>query len=154
MNRRTIGSVGVVVTLFLLSSGTTALAQGRGRGHAKVHEPAAKSEKAKPVEVKPKAAQPVFRPHDRDIIVNYYAGLPPGLAKLGGNLPPGLEKQLRRNGTLPPGLRNHLRPFPLALQHQLGPLPHGYRYGILDRDILLYRTDNYTIADLFRDALR
>src|SRR5215210_942443 len=33
------------------------------------------------------------------------SGLPPGLANR-RNLPPGLEKQLRRNGQLPPGLEN------------------------------------------------
>ncbi len=31
-------------------------------------------------------------------------GLPPGLAKRGGNLPPGLERHVERSGQLPPGL--------------------------------------------------
>lgn len=39
---------------------------------------------------------------------NQYAwgsrNLPPGLAKRGGNLPPGLQRQLDRRGHLPPGL--------------------------------------------------
>src|SRR5215471_5571003 len=47
-----------------------------------------------------------FDAREREIISGYYAnpgrGLPPGLAKREA-LPPGLEKQLVRNGTLPPG---------------------------------------------------
>jgi len=44
---------------------------------------------------------------DQNVIREYYRAvppnnLPPGLAKRGGDLPPGLEKQLRRNGRLPP----------------------------------------------------
>ncbi|MGH8246109.1 MAG: hypothetical protein ACREUU_06730 [Gammaproteobacteria bacterium] len=31
-------------------------------------------------------------------------GLPPGLAKRGGNLPPGLQRHIDRTGQLPPGL--------------------------------------------------
>jgi hypothetical protein len=32
------------------------------------------------------------------------SNLPPGLAKRGGDLPPGLQKHLRETGQLPPGL--------------------------------------------------
>src|SRR5712692_6891020 len=50
----------------------------------------------------------VFYEKDQRIIADYYraqpSGLPPGLAKRNGDLPPGLEKQLRRNGRLPAGL--------------------------------------------------
>jgi hypothetical protein len=48
--------------------------------------------------------------------------LPPGLAKR-GELPPGLQKQLRRNGTLPPGLQKKISAFPPELNARLGPLP-------------------------------
>ena len=55
-----------------------------------------------------------FLPEERRIIEEYYhkskkakqKGLPPGLAKRGGNLPPGLQKKLDRDGKLPPGLQN------------------------------------------------
>ncbi len=153
MKRSAIGSVGVfVLTLLVLSSATPGFAQGRGRGRGqtKVQEPAAKTKSSR-------VAQPLFGSHDREVISNYYArrsGLPPGLAKRDGDLPPGLEKQLRRNGTLPPGLRKKLTPFPADLERQLGPLPSGYRRAILDRHMLVYRTGNYTISDLFRDAVR
>src|SRR5574341_1561384 len=77
--------------------------------------------------------QVIFTPDERKIIKEYYSkeivvqareaddqgkgkgkgkkGLPPGLAKR-ERLPPGLQKQLRRNGTLPPGLQKKLEPLP------------------------------------------
>ena len=153
MNRSIIRSVGVfVVTLSLLSAAPAAFAQGRGRGQAKakVHEQDRRT-------ATPRGGQTLFGSREREIISRYYgqrSGLPPGLAKRNGDLPPGLEKQLRRNGTLPPGLQKKLRPLPAELEHQLGPLPRGYRRGILDRHLVMYRADNFTIADLFRDAVR
>src|SRR5688500_5754194 len=49
-----------------------------------------------------------FLPEERRIISEYYRrantskkGLPPGLAKRGGKLPPGLQKHLEKNGQLP-----------------------------------------------------
>ena len=167
MNRSTIRSVGVLVaTLFLISAAPTVLAQGRGKGQAKVEK---KDEKVKVDKVDKNKVDknedrtairrndPIFGSRDREIISGYYnkrSGLPPGLAKRDGDLPPGLEKQLRRNGTLPPGLQKRLRPFPADLERRLGALPRGYRRGILDNDAVVYRTDNYTIADLLRDAIR
>jgi hypothetical protein len=73
----------------------------------------------------------IFSERDQAIIRGYYQphrgrGLPPGLAKRRGNLPPGLEKQLHANGTLPPGLEKRAEPFPLRLERQLPPLPRGY----------------------------
>jgi hypothetical protein len=46
-----------------------------------------------------------FRQQDREYVSSYYfkhgksKGMPPGQAKKNGDLPPGLEKQLQRNGT-------------------------------------------------------
>jgi hypothetical protein len=37
-------------------------------------------------------------------------GLPPGLAKRGGQLPPGLQKHLWKHGALPPGLQKKIGP--------------------------------------------
>ena len=155
MNNRTLGAVGAfVITLLLASSADTALAQGRGRGQSKPHESGAKA--VNPTKTKV-VVEPIFGAHDRGIITDYYAkhsGLPPGLAKRNGNLPPGLEKQLQRNGTLPPGLRKKLRPFPVALERQLGPLPYGFRRGILDRHVVMYRTGTYVIADSYLYEVR
>ena len=61
---------------------------------------------------------PYFLPEERRMILDYYhhaapsKGLPHGLAKRGGKLPPGLQKQLDKNGRLPPGLQKRLEPFP------------------------------------------
>jgi hypothetical protein len=160
MNRSTIRSVGVfVVTGFLLAAAPAVMAQGRGRGQAK-HQNKAKVEKVEKKEGRtaiPRNAPTIFGSRDREIISSYYgrrSGLPPGLAKRGGDLPPGLEKQLRRNGRLPPGLEKKIRPFPAELERQLGPLPRGYRRGILDNHAVVYRTDNETLADILRDMVR
>ena len=64
----------------------------------------------------------VFGERDRGIIREYCSqssNLPPGLAKRGGQLPPGLEKHLRRNGQLPPGLQKKVGRFPTELDGRL-----------------------------------
>jgi hypothetical protein len=109
-------------------------AQGRGQGNG----PKGRSEN----EAAERSRGPIFNRHDRNIIQDYFrrnelSGLPPGLAKRGGNLPPGLEKQLERNGQLPPGLQKRLEPLPFALERQLVRLPRGCRRGIIGDDIVL-----------------
>src|SRR4051794_30705968 len=77
----------------------------------------------------------VFSPGDQRTVHDYYrgrsSGLPPGLAKRNGDLPPGLEKQLRRNGRLPPGLEKKLTPFPADLERRLPALPAGCYRGFI-----------------------
>lgn len=90
-------------------------------------------------------SKPQFSPHDRQVIEDYfrdYSNLPPGLAKRGGNLPPGLERQLRRNGSLPPGLEKRVQPFPARLTRELPTLPDGYSRVLLGmRAIILDRAN-------------
>jgi len=99
-----------------------------------------------------------FGAHDREIITKYFtppaSGLPPGLAKREGELPPGLEKQLRCNGMLPPGLQKKIQPFPEALERQLSPLPTGYRRVIVDAHVLVYRPDTHAIVDVILNIVR
>jgi len=76
-------------------------------------------------------------------------GFPPGLAKR-GELPPGLAMQLQRNGHLPPGLE--YRDLPADLYNQLPPLPHGYRYGLVDNKVLLIQAATNTIMDVLEVA--
>lgn len=87
-----------------------------------------------------------FSNHDTEIIRNYFreypSSLPPGLAKRGGNLPPGLEKHLRRDGTLPPGLQKRLRPCPVGLTRRLPPLPEGYSRMMLGARLLILNRAN------------
>ena len=88
---------------------------------------------------------------DRETITKYYAahpaGLPPGLAKRGGDLPPGLDKQLRRNGTLPPGLQKKLEPVPVALSRQITRPPSGYSWFVLGAHILVMNKERNLIGD-------
>jgi outer membrane lipoprotein SlyB len=92
-----------------------------------------------------------FSDRDRQIIsdcfVNDRAGLPPGLAKK-DRLPPGLERQLQRNGTLPPGLQKRVQPLPGSCVARLPRLPpYWARVALSGRIILL--DPQQRIVDLF-----
>ncbi|MBF8270886.1 MAG: hypothetical protein HW386_2595 [Gammaproteobacteria bacterium] len=77
--------------------------------------------------------------------------LPPGLAKK-DKLPPGLEKQLQKNGTLPPGLAK--RNLPPDLEQQLPPPPKGYERQIVeDATIVLVNIATGLIADVITDIV-
>ena len=78
-------------------------------------------------------------------------GLPPGLARK-DRLPPGLEKQLQKNGTLPPGLAK--RSLPPDLERQLPPPPRGYeRQVVEDATVVLINKATGRIADIIYDAI-
>ncbi len=109
----------LIIACVALAAGTPAIQgkdHGKGKGQSRVEVV-------------------VFQPASRQIIIDFFhtppSGLPPGLAKRGGDLPPGLEKQLRRNGRLPPGLEKKLVAFPVELERRLPPLPAGYRRGMI-----------------------
>lgn len=93
----------------------------------------------------------VFSSRDRRSIRTCFqeneSNLPPGLAKR-DKLPPGLEKQLERNGTLPPGLQKRVQPLPDVCENQLGPLPEGVWRGVYSRRVMLLDQDN-RILDVF-----
>jgi hypothetical protein len=84
----------------------------------------------------------LFRTEHQRIIYDYYraypAALPPGLAKRGGDLPPGIAKQLRRKGHLPPGLEKRLVFFPVELERRLPPLPPYYRRCFIGDRAIVY----------------
>jgi outer membrane lipoprotein SlyB len=92
-----------------------------------------------------------FSDRDRQIIgdcfVNDRAGLPPGLAKK-DRLPPGLERQLQRNGTLPPGLQKRVQPLPGSCAARLPRLPRGWGRVVLSGRIILL-DPGQRIVDLF-----
>lgn len=156
------GVVALVSGVLLGSLATSpALAQGRGRGQGQGQSQGQGDQgKAKGDATKQQPAatvQFIFNDHDRDLVLKHYnpkSGLPPGLAKRDGDLPPGLEKQLRRNGTLPPGLQKKIQPFPRTLLDQLRPLPTGYRYGVADGHVVIYRPDTFVIADIILHVIR
>jgi Ni/Co efflux regulator RcnB len=98
----------------------------------------------------------MFLGHDRQAVEAYYfgkpySGLPPGLARGGGNLPPGLEKHLERNGTLPPGLQKRLVPLPVVLERQLTVLPPdcGCQRGFVGSDLVIVNISTGLILDVF-----
>jgi hypothetical protein len=91
-----------------------------------------------------------FSDRDRQIIdscfVDDRAALPPGLAKK-DRLPPGLEKQLQRNGTLPPGLQKRVQPLPGECTNQLSRLPRDWARVVISGRVILL-DPRQTIVDL------
>jgi hypothetical protein len=102
-----------------------------------------------------------FLAEERRIIEEYYhkgskrkqKGLPPGLAKRGGNLPPGLQKHLDKNGRLPPGLQKRLEPLPVDLDRRLPRLPEYWERVILERDIILIDRRTERILDIIENVI-
>jgi hypothetical protein len=101
-----------------------------------------------------------FLPEERRIISEYFRranastkGLPPGLAKRGGKLPPGLQKQLQKNGRLPPGLQKRLEPLPSALDRRLPPLPDYWERVIVDRNVILLDRRSNRILDIIENVI-
>ncbi len=102
-----------------------------------------------------------FLPEERRAIEYYYRqgkkgrakGLPPGLAKRGGNLPPGLQKHLERNGQLPPGLQKRLEPLPVDLDRRLPALPDYWERVVLERDVILIDRRTNRILDIIENVI-
>lgn len=92
-----------------------------------------------------------FSDSERQILescfVDHRAGLPPGLAKK-DRLPPGLEKQLQRNGTLPPGLQKRVQPLPGSCDARLPRLPRDWSRVLLNGRIVLL-DPRMRIVDMF-----
>ena len=87
--------------------------------------------------------------NDRALIENHYKkskkhkkGLPPGLAKRGGNLPPGLAKRDK----LPPGLQGE--PLPSGLEGKLSPLLPNYVRVRVGQDIVLMDRKTRVVLDV------
>jgi hypothetical protein len=101
-----------------------------------------------------------FLPEERRIISEYYRranaskkGLPPGLAKRGGKLPPGLQKHLEKNGQLPPGLQKRLEPLPPALDRRLPSLPEYWERVIVERNVILLDRRTNRILDIIENVI-
>ncbi len=78
-------------------------------------------------------------------------GMPPGLAKR-DSLPPGLERQLQKNGTLPPGLAK--KSLPAELEKELPPPPEGYeRQVVEDAAVVLVEKATGKIADVIKGVI-
>ena len=102
-----------------------------------------------------------FLPDERRMIEEYYRrgekgkskGLPPGLAKRGGNLPPGLQKHLQKNGQLPPGLQKRLEPLPVDLDRRLPRLPDYWERVVLEKDVILIDRRSNRILDIIENVI-
>jgi hypothetical protein len=130
-----------------LTSGSPAFAQGnsQGHGHGNGHD---------------KHHDDDDRDHRNEYRYDYHeqaihswyseseGNLPPGLAKK-DRLPPGLEKQLVRNGTLPPGLQKHLYPAPVELERRLPPPPPDCAHVLVSGHIVLLNRKTNLIVDVF-----
>ena len=131
-----------------------ALAQGNGkaRGHDK------KDKKDKKDDGDHGDGKYYFQTRDREVVTTYYTkhgkGLPPGLAKRNGNLPPGLEKQLQRNGSLPPGLDKKMEPCPVEITRELPPLPPDHRRGVIGASIVVFNVRTNIVVDVMHDVVR
>jgi hypothetical protein len=78
---------------------------------------------------------------------NKHKDIPPGIAKK-GTLPPGIYKQLVRNGQIPADVEYH--PLPPDLIVQLRPLAPAYRYVIVDDRVLLIQAATRAILDVLQ----
>jgi hypothetical protein len=130
--------IGVGSSLAVLGS------QGRGRGNGRGHdeESSATVSNAR-----------VFSKDEVRIIRDWFSvpanlkGLPPGLAKK-DHLPPGLQRQLVRNGKLPPGLEKKIEPLPQTLEVRLPPVPEGCRRIVISGNIILWNEKAAAILDI------
>lgn len=92
-----------------------------------------------------------FTARDRSLVRTCFednaSNLPPGLARR-DSLPPGLDRQLQKNGTLPPGLQRRVQNLPQVCEAQLPPLPSDIERVVYARRVLLLDRD-YRILDTF-----
>ena len=77
-------------------------------------------------------------------------GAPPGLARR-NSLPPGLQRQLERNGRLPPGLEK--KAFPAHLRAQLPSPLQGTQRLIVGNDAVLIDVATNVILDIIYDVV-
>ena len=140
------------LTFMVAGGGGRAPAVAASRGEPETRQPRESAESYREEEDRGeemhrgREAAIMFSGHDQQLIHNYFqantANLPPGLAKRGGKLPPGLERHLQRNGTLPPGLQKRVEPFPTELSQQLPRIPAGYSRVIVAGRALIVDRNN------------
>ena len=119
------------------------------------HASAGKPDKAKGKKAKDADVQVVvtFAPRDRDLARAYFVETrgrgkcPPGLAKKNnGCLPPGQAKKRYAVGRRLPA-RIVLEEPPPDLIVRIGPAPEGYRYAVVDGDLLKLAVGTLLVVD-------
>ncbi len=95
----------------------------------------------------------VFAPEQREVVQEYFVG------KHGrGHCPPGLAK--KNNGCLPPGQAKKryaigrpcpadivIHELPAELRVRIGVAPSGYRYGVIDGDVVKLAVGTLLVVD-------
>jgi hypothetical protein len=137
----------VAALLVVVSMATGASAEGiLGRSRSIDKEPAAKAVRSVSIVVG-------FGVEERRYILDWFhdsnnlKGLPPGLANR-EHLPPGLQKQLEKNGKLPVGLEGKLQPLPVVLESILPQLPVGNRRIVVGDNVILLDESTSFIVDI------
>ena len=136
----------VALVLALLFVGSTALSAQKP-----------KKQKGKSKETK---VTVVFIDTQREAARSYFAkehgkgNCPPGLAKKNnGCLPPGQAKKRYVIGqSLPHGIV--VGELPVELSIKIGPAPAGYRYGILDGDLVKLAVGTLLVVDAIEGLVR
>lgn len=129
----------------LIMSATVVMADGHGHGHG--HDKHGKQGE----HGKNKHHDYKFSQHDRVSVQSYMEGhyrsdCPPGLAKKhNGCMPPGQAKHYRVGYPLYSGIVYEPVPEPLLVQLQ--PVPMGYQYVMVDRDVLLISEASHKVID-------
>jgi hypothetical protein len=139
----------ILIAFFIvLVASDVAAAQGRGRGASNAPDSGVTTGSSVSVTI-------FTREHER-IIREWFAqpanlkGLPPGLARK-EQLPPGLQRQLIKNGRLPPGLEQKLHPIPVALESRLPVMREGYVRVVVGGNVLVMEVSTKTIVDILSD---
>ena len=95
----------------------------------------------------------IFLGNDRRVIGDWISSrpmgsLPPGLANR-ESLPPGLQKQLAKNGQLPRGLEKRMTSFPAELNNRLSPLQSGLGRIFIHGRAVIFNRETRVILDVF-----
>jgi hypothetical protein len=145
----------LLVTAILIASFSGSAVSTPGQG--KSQQSKGRGESNKPEAKDANGGGIIFGGAEIRIIRDWFAsptnlrGLPPGLAKK-ESLPPGLEKQLRRNGSLPPGLEKKIQPLPRDLEVRLPRLPEGQRRVIISGTMILLDSKLNRILDVLANV--
>jgi hypothetical protein len=135
----------LIVFVSLAAGASTAMAQGRGREQYRAPDARTSSSSS--------SIFGGFGNDERRIIMEWFhdptniSNLPPGLAKR-EHLPPGLQKQLIKNGRLPPGLEKKMEPLPRVLEVRLPRLPEGRRRIVIGGNVILMDETTSIIVDI------
>ena len=135
-----------------------------GNGHSQAAQAAAEEPKeaAKSSKSDEKVAKVTITSGERETIRNYVSsyngpgrghgknkGLPPGLAKKGGNLPPGWEKKVNPGQVMPVDVYKECKPLPSELSIKLPSPPKGVVTVVLEGKAVRLLEATREILDVF-----